>query len=55
MRMTWQQIEDENPTVSKEEAVREVEKHCVNVGEFFAECGEHNTYKSLAVLIWLGY
>lgn len=41
--------------VTKAEAIRELEKHFVDISDFFNECGEHDTYLGEVVLNWLGY
>jgi len=52
---SYQEVADENPTISRCEAVRELEKHAAELEEFFAECGDKQEYKALDVLHWLGY
>lgn len=45
----------EGLTITKARAVKEVEKHGSDVQEFFADCGERDSYNAQAVLRWLGY
>ncbi len=42
-------------TITREQAVREIEDHCVSVEEFYSECGKKDTYLGKIVLDWLGY
>lgn len=53
--MDIEYIYEENPLVSRNEAMREVEKHGISIEEFFEELGDCVNYSSLAVLQWLGY
>lgn len=41
--------------VTRAEAVRELEKHGADLAEFFADCGECDSYPGAVVLGWLGY
>jgi len=52
---SYQEVLDEKPTVSRCEAVRELELHAADVNEFFEDCGDKQSYKALDVLHWLGY
>ena len=42
-------------TVTRAEAVREIEQHQLPVDEFFADVGDKEIYRGADVLIWLGY
>ena len=42
-------------TITRAEAIREIEDHQLPVDEFFAEVGDRETYRGADVLIWLGY
>ncbi len=41
--------------VSRSEAAREIRNHSLEPADFFAECGERDTYRGSVVLDWLGY
>lgn len=53
--MSLNEIVEENPTISRIEAIKELKKHSADLGEFFAEIGDKAEYKALDVLCWLGY
>ena len=53
--MTYQEATQDDNIVTKQEALNEVSKHSISIDEFLAENGNHDTYKSSAVLAWLGY
>ena len=53
--MTYQEAAQDGNVVTKQEALNEVSKHSISIDEFIAENGNHDTYKSSAVLAWLGY
>ena len=53
--MTYQEATQDGNLVTKQEALNEVSKHSISIDEFLAENGNHDTYKSIAVLAWLGY
>lgn len=53
--MSLDEIVEQNPTISRAEAIKELESHCADMQEFFDECGDKKEYKALAVLEWLGY
>jgi hypothetical protein len=61
MTYTSEDFESDNPTVSRAVALRIVNGHCGRAerpafhAEFFADCGDHDTYSTGAVLGWLGY
>jgi hypothetical protein len=42
-------------TVTKLEALAEIEAHGINPEEFLEELGNHDIYSGAAVLVWLGY
>ena len=42
-------------TVSKAEAILEIQRHGHSPAEFFLEVGERNEYEGREVLEWLGY
>ena len=46
-------------TISRERAIRELQDHGVfhpvDMEDFFAECGDRETYDAERVLAWLGY
>jgi len=42
-------------TVTREEAIKEINLHHVDVKEFFVECGDKVEYAGEEVLGWLGY
>ena len=52
---SYQEVHDENPTISRCEAVNELENHSADITEFFDDCGDKQEYKALDVLNWLGY
>lgn len=41
--------------ISKARAVAEINRHGCDANEFFADCGEKETYRAQSVLDWLGY
>ena len=41
--------------ITRAEAIREIKDHSVPASEFFAEYGDHLTYKADDLLGWLGY
>lgn len=51
--MTYEQAID--ATVTKREALAEVEAHGVDPEEFLEELGNRDTYAGADVLAWLGY
>lgn len=55
MSMTYEEAIEENPTISRDRAFRECEKHQVSFDELLAELGDHPEYKVAQVLRWLGY
>mgnify|MGYP005832028149 CR=1 FL=1 len=42
-------------TVTRKDAIREIEKHGCDPEEFFQEVGDRPTYKGKTILYWLGY
>jgi hypothetical protein len=42
-------------TVTKLEALAEIEKHGIDPEEFLEEMGNHDIYSGADVLAWLGY
>jgi len=42
-------------TVTRSEAMAEIEHHAADWDEFVAEYGDHPTYRGEDVLGWLGY
>ena len=55
MSMTYDEALEENPTISRASAMREVELHCVSFEELMVELGDHPEYQARDVLGWLGY
>ncbi len=53
--MDYQQVIEENPTITQSQAIEEIKLHSCNISEFFEECGNKKDYKALTVLHWLGY
>lgn len=48
----------EGMTISRERALRELEKHYIDaegIQAFFSDLGEHEEYDAQGVLDWLGY
>mgnify|MGYP003137949686 FL=1 len=41
--------------VTRQDAIREIEKHGCDPDEFFAEVGDREIYKGSTILYWLGY
>lgn len=43
-------------TITKARAIKELAAHGIyDLSEFFADCGNNDTYQAQAVLFWLGY
>lgn len=42
-------------TVTKSEAIAEIEAHSASVSEFLTDCGDNPKYKGQTILSWLGY
>jgi hypothetical protein len=53
--MTYDDAMDEETTVTRAQALREVRRHHGDEAAFLVECGDHAEYSSRAVLLWLGY
>lgn len=53
--MTYDEAVDENPTISKAVALREIKAHGADLAEFFEGVGNKDEYGASEVLIWLGY
>lgn len=53
--MTFDQIYDEEPTVTRGQARHEIARHGLNWSDFTAECGDSDQYNGADVLNWLGY
>lgn len=53
--VTAEEVFEENPTISRKQAVKCVESHSCDVDAFFYEMGDQNEYSSRSVLEWLGY
>lgn len=53
--MTYDEAYEENPTITRSEALLELKKHGAILAEFFDEVGDQPTYEARAVLQWLGY
>jgi len=53
--MTFDEVFEENPNISRTAALREVRKHNIEESEFLAEMGDKSYYSSRSVLEWLGY
>ncbi len=53
--MTYEQAQQENPTISRCEAIAEIKDHSCSVDEFYEDCGNKEAYQALTVLNWLGY
>lgn len=54
-RLSAQQVFDEEPTVCREAALREVRRHHAEEDEFFSDLGDKPEYDGAQVLAWLGY
>lgn len=52
--MTYEQAMS-GETISRKQALREVEDHGIDIMEFIEECGDSAHYNSREVLEWLGY
>ena len=52
--MTYEQAMT-GETISRKQALREVEDHGIDIMEFIEECGDSAHYNSREVLEWLGY
>lgn len=52
---TLEEIQDEQPEVSKRDVMRELTKHHQTWEDFVLDNGDHETYNSWKVLQWLGY
>jgi hypothetical protein len=53
--MSLDEVFEENPTITKSQAVRCVREHSVDINDFFSELGDLPEYSSRSVLEWLGY
>ncbi len=53
--MTYQEVMEENPTISHSLALAEIKDHSASVSEFYQDCGKLENYKAASVLGWLGY
>jgi len=53
--MTLDEVMDEEPTITAQQARREVERHGCSWTEFQAENGCSSSYNGWEVLCWLGY
>lgn len=53
--MTAEEVFEENPTISRKQAVKCVESHSCDVDAFLYEMGDQPTYESRSVLEYLGY
>lgn len=55
IEMTLDEVFDEEPMISKVEAMREVRRHGLDWADFIAEAGDKAEYNGREILEWLGY
>ena len=53
--MTYDQAQQENPLISRSEAIKEIMSHHCSVLEFYHDIGKRESYRAMTVLNWLGY
>lgn len=53
--MTLEEVFEDNPTISRKQAVKCVESHSCDVDAFLYEMGDQLTYSSKELLEYLGY
>lgn len=53
--MTLEEVFENNPTISRKQAVKCVESHSCDVDAFLYEMGDEVEYSSKSVLEYLGY
>lgn len=53
--MTAEEVFEENPIISRKQAVKCVESHSCDVDAFLYEMGDQLTYSSKELLEYLGY
>lgn len=53
--MTYEDARDENPMVSRAQAIAEIRRHSLDPADFFREVGDRAEYRAMEVLDWLGY
>lgn len=53
--MTYDDVMEENPTITRQQAERECRRHDASVEEMVADLGDHAEYEGRTFLGWLGY
>mgnify|MGYP006435320555 CR=1 FL=1 len=53
--MSLDEALNDNPPVTRQQALAEIARHGISIAEFDADMGVHDEYNAADVLGWLGY